>query len=103
MLKPAHPGQFVRSEVLEAHQLSVREAAEILGVTRQTLSILLNGHASLTPEMALRIEKAFGVSMDTLVRLQTSYDIAQTRARESEIHVAPYVPKGPTAEQSVLL
>ena len=65
-------------------------AAEALGVTRATLSTLLNERAHLSPEMALRVEKAFGVSMDTLMRMQNSYDIAQTRKRESEIKVRPF-------------
>ena len=100
---PAHPGRYVRTEVIDRLCLTVREAAEALGVTRQTLSILLNGHASLTPEMALRFEKAFGVSMEALVGMQSSFDIAQARARESEIRVAPYVPREPAAEQPALL
>ena len=65
-------------------------AAEVLGVTRATLSKLLNEHSQLSPEMALRIEKAFGVSMDTLMRMQNSYDIAQARKREGEIDVARF-------------
>ena len=71
-------------------ELSVTAAAEVLGVTRATLSTLLNERASLSPEMALRIEKAFGVSMDTLMRMQNSYDIAETRKRADEIKVRPY-------------
>ena len=62
-------------------------------MTRQALSPLLNEHASLSPEMALRIEKAFGVSMETLMRMQNSYDIAQARSREGEITVKRFVPK----------
>ena len=65
-------------------------AAEVLGVTRATLSTLLNERAHLSPEMAVRIEKAFGVSMDTLMRMQNSYDIAQARERASQINVAPF-------------
>ena len=87
---PAHPGGFIRHEVIEPLGLSVTRAAEVLGVTRATLSTLLNEHAHLSPEMALRVEKAFGVSMDTLMRMQNSYDIAQTRKRAAEIKVAPY-------------
>ncbi len=87
---PAHPGGFIRSEIIEPLGLSVTAAANVLGVTRATLSTLLNEHAHLSPEMALRLEKAFGVSMGTLMRMQNSYDIAQTRKRASEIHVAPY-------------
>ncbi|MET0180397.1 MAG: HigA family addiction module antitoxin [Novosphingobium sp.] len=68
----------------------------MLGVTRATLSTLLNKHSQLSSEMALRIEKAFGVSMDTLMRMRNSYDIAQAREREGEIKVAPF--KGLSAE-----
>ena len=87
---PPHPGGFIRHEVIEPLGLSVTAAADVLGVTRATLSTLLNERAHLSPEMALRIEKAFGVSMDTLMRMQNSYDIAQTRKREGEIRVMPF-------------
>lgn len=90
MKNPAHPGGFVKSEIIEALGLSVTDAALVLGVTRPALSALLNERARLSPEMALRIEKAFGVSMDTLMRMQNSYDIAQTRQREGAIEVAPF-------------
>ena len=90
MKSPAHPGGFVKSEIVEALGLSVTDAAQALGVTRPALSALLNERAHLSPEMALRIEKAFGVSMDTLMRMQNSYDIAQTRKREGEITVVPF-------------
>lgn len=86
--EPVHPGGFVKHEIIEALNLSVTDAAKALGVTRAALSALLNERARLSPEMALRIEKAFGVSMDTLMRMQNSYDIAQTREREGEIQVA---------------
>ena len=90
MKNPAHPGGFVKSEIVEALGLTVAGAARVLGVTRPTLSALLNERASLSPEMALRIEKAFDVSMDTLMRMQTSYDIAQARKREGEIEIVPF-------------
>ena len=90
MMNPAHPGGFVKSEIIEALDLSVTRAAKVLGVTRAALSALLNERSHLSPEMALRIEKAFGVSMDTLMRMQNSYDIARTRRRAGEINVAPY-------------
>lgn len=89
----AHPGRFVKQEVLEALGLSVTEAADVLGITRPTLSALLNERASLSPEMALRIEKAFDVSMEMLMRMQSSYDIVQTRKRETEIKVERYMGK----------
>ena len=90
MKNPAHPGGFVKSEIVEAAGLSVTGAAAALGVTRPALSALLNERANLSPEMALRIEKVFGVSMDTLLRMQTSYDIARTREREDEIDLVPF-------------
>lgn len=91
MKNPAHPGGFVKSEVIEAHELSVTDAARVLGVTRPALSALLNERSALSPEMALRIEKAFGVSMDTLMRMQNSFDIAQARKRAEDIKVAPFI------------
>lgn len=93
MARPAHPGQFIRMEVIEPLDLSVTKAAEILGVTRPALSALLNGHAALSPDMALRIEKAFGPKMDTLLRMQTAYEIAEARDRERDIKVKRYVAK----------
>jgi addiction module HigA family antidote len=85
MLNPLHPGRFLRTEIVEAHSLSVTQAAKVLGVSRPTLSSLLNAKAGLSGDMALRFEKAFGVDMDTLMRMQNSYDIAQTRRRAKSI------------------
>ena len=93
MAQPSHPGQFIRMEILEPLGLSVSTAAKVLGVTRPALSAMLNSRAALSPEMALRIEKAFGVKMDTLLRMQTAWEIAKTRRREKEIRVTRYVPK----------
>lgn len=90
MKNPAHPGGFIKHEIIEPLELTVTAAAGALGVTRATLSALLNERAHLSPEMALRVEKAFGVSMDTLMRMQNSYDIAKTRKREGEIDVSPF-------------
>ena len=87
MKNPAHPGGFIKHEIIAPLELTVTAAAKALGVTRAALSTLLNERASLSPEMALRVEKAFGVSMDTLMRMQNSYDIVQTRRREGEIEV----------------
>lgn len=91
MKSPAHPGGFIRTEIIEPLNLSVTAAAVALGVTRPALSALVNERAALSPDMAIRIDKAFGVSMETLLRMQNSYDIAQARTREGEIRVAPYV------------
>ena len=90
MRNPAHPGEFVKCGIVEAMGLSVTRAASALGVARPALSALLNERASLSRKMALRIEKVFGVSMDTLLRMQTSYDIARNRKREDEIDLVPF-------------
>ena len=87
-LPPSHPGDFIRTEIVEARKLTVTAAAEKLGVGRPALSHLLNGHADLSAEMALRIEKAFGVRMDTLLRMQTAYEIWRTRQQADEILAA---------------
>jgi addiction module HigA family antidote len=84
---PPHPGEFIRTEIVEAAGLTVTAAAEALQVSRPALSSLLNGRSDLSGEMALRIEKAFGVKMDTLMRMQSAYDIAQTRLRADEIQL----------------
>ena len=91
-MTPSHPGAFIRIEAVEEFGLSVAEAARILGVRRATLSDLLNGSASLSPEMAMRVEKAFGLSMDLLLRMQAWYDATQMRARADEIDVRRYQP-----------
>jgi addiction module HigA family antidote len=87
MKNPPHPGDFIRTEIIEPAGLSVTAAAAALKVSRPALSSLLNGKANLSGEMALRFEKAFGVRMETLMRMQSSYDIAQTRKRERQINV----------------
>ena len=89
-MTPSHPGDFIRAEVIEELGLSITKAAAILGVRRATLSAVLNAKAALSPEMAFRIEQAFGVSMDLLLRMQAWYDAAQMRARAHEISVQRY-------------
>ena len=84
---PPHPGDFIRTEIIEPAGLSVTAAAAALKVSRSALSSLLNGKANLFGEMALRFEKAFGVRMETLMRMQSSYDIARNRKRERQINV----------------
>jgi len=93
MKNPCHPGGFIKTEIIEPLGLTVTAAAGVLGVTRAALSAFLNERSSLSPEMAIRIEKAFGLSMETLMRMQNSFDIALARGREGEIVVARYVPK----------
>lgn len=97
MLSPPHPGDFIRTEIIAPLGLTVTEAAAILGVSRPTLSSLLNGRADLSGDMALRIEKAFGPKMETLMRMQSSYDIARARKRQNAIHVRRYRPRSATA------
>jgi addiction module HigA family antidote len=92
MLNPVHPGLFIKAEIIDAYNLSVTDAAKILKVSRPTLSTLLNGRASLSGEMALRIEQAFGVDMETLMRMQFSYDLAQTRKHEGAFRLQRYQP-----------
>ncbi len=101
MARPAHPGQFIRMEVIGPLGLSVTEAAKVLGVTRPALSALLNGRAALSPDMALRVEKAFGVRMDTLLRMQTAFEIAEARERASKIKIKRYVGKALTSHDRV--
>ena len=91
-MTPSHPGDFVRTEIIEELSLSVSQAAEVLGVRRATLSDLLNGHAALSPEMALRLEKAFDVNMEMLLRMQAWHDAALMRARASEVDIKRYEP-----------
>ena len=90
---PIHPGDFVRSEIIDRLGISITDAAQALGVTRPALSKLLNARAHLSPEMALRIEKAFGVSMDVLMKMQNAFDIAETRRKEKQIKVLPFTKK----------
>ncbi len=76
---PPHPGDLIKTEIIEALGLSVSRTADILGVRRATLSDILHGKAALTPEMAVRMEKAFGPEMGHLLRMQPAYDVAQMR------------------------
>ena len=91
ILNPPHPGDFIRAEIIDPAGLSVTGAAKALQVSRPALSSLLNGKAGLSGDMALRIEQAFGVKMDTLLRMQAAYGIARTRRREGEIRVPRFV------------
>lgn len=92
MQNPPHPGELIRTEIIEPLGLSVSAAAEALGVRRATLSDLVNAKACLTPEMAMRIEKAFGPKMDHLLRMQLAYDVARVRSHSDEIQVSRYIP-----------
>jgi antitoxin HigA-1 len=92
MHNPAHPGDFIRTEIIDGFGLSVTAAAKALGVSRPALSNLLNQNADLSGEMALRIEKAFDVNMDTLMRMQAAYNIARARRNSAKIRVQRYQP-----------
>lgn len=89
----------MRAEIVDRLNLTVGEAATALGVTRQALSAVLNGRASVTPDMALRFEKAFDVSLETLLTMQTGHDIAMARQRAPRLKVAPFQSKRPEAPQ----
>ena len=95
MLNPPHPGEFIQTEVIEPHGLSVTTAAQVLGLSRPALSSLLSAKADLSGDMALRIEKAFGVKLDTLMRMQSSFDIARVRSRGKQIRVRRFAPAEP--------
>jgi len=93
MKNPSHAGDIIYWGILEPLGISITKAAEILGVRRATLSAVVNGKASLSPELALRVEKAFGPEVDHLLRIQAAYDAAQIRKRTKEIKVKRYVAK----------
>lgn len=82
-----HPGDWLRTEIIEPNGLSVTDAARHLGVARQTMSTLLNSRAGLSAEMAIRFEKAFGVRADTLLRMQIAHELAEARAGEDAIRI----------------
>ncbi len=92
MKNPCHPGEIIREDVLAPLGLNITQAAKVLGVTRQALSNMLNGHTSLTAEMALRVEKAFGPKMEHLMRMQLNYDLEQARAAADHIKVDAFRP-----------
>lgn len=92
MKNPPHPGEVIREDIIKALGLNVTRAAEILGVRRATLSDVTRGKAAVSSEMALRLEKAFGVSMDLLLKMQAGYDAAQVRRRSHHIRVKRYRP-----------
>jgi len=91
-MRPTHPGVFVREEILDELNLSVSKAADVLGVRRATLSDLTNGKAAMSAEMALRIEKAFGINMETLLSMQALADGFEMRERQEGVRVKRYVP-----------
>ena len=87
MKNPPHPGLSVRHDCLEPLGLNVTEAAKRLGVSRKQLSDIVNCHAGISPEMAIRLDKAFGGGADTWLRLQAAYDLARAMQHAKEIKV----------------
>lgn len=94
MKNPVHPGALVREDCIDALELTVSAAATALGVTRQTLSNLVNEKSSLTPEMSIRLEKLGWGTADAWIRLQANYDLAQIRSVADEIVVYPDAASG---------
>ena len=92
MADPPHPGEIVREECFRPLGLTVTEGARVLGVTRQALDSLVNERSGISPEMAVRLEKAFGSSAEMWLNIQSAFDLARVRRRESEIVVARYAP-----------
>lgn len=92
MNTPCHPGEIVKYECLEPLDLSVTAGAQVLGVTRQALSNLINGNSGVSPEMAVRLEKAFGGTAETWLRMQVAYDLARVRKTADMIDVRRYEP-----------
>lgn len=88
MKNPPHPGEIVRYECLEPLGLSVTDGAKALGVSRQALNNLVNGRAGISPEMSIRLSKAFGSSPEMWLKLQLAYNLAQVRQHEDEITVS---------------
>lgn len=92
MKNPPHPGLSVRHDCIDPLGLSVTKAADKLGVTRQALNNLVNGKAGISPDMAIRLDKAFGGGAETWLRLQAAYDLAQAMKGADKIKVARIVP-----------
>lgn len=92
MKNPAHPGRLIKNE-LDEMGISVADAAEALGVTRQQLYNVINGKSAVTPEMAVRLEQGIGSTADTWLKMQTAYDLAQVRLRRDEIKVKKLAPR----------
>ena len=89
MHEPLHPGMIVKDALIEGTGMSVSQAAKRLGITRTTLSRLLNGHIGISTEMALRLSLLFGNSIDMWVNIQSQYDIWQTQQHAHRIHIDP--------------
>ena len=93
MKNPPHPGRSIKDACLDPLSLDVTNAAKVLGVARHTLSRIIHGHAGISPDMAIRLEKAGWSTADHWVRLQTAYDLAQARRHQDRIKVERYEPR----------
>ena len=93
MKNPVHPGRIVKHDCLEALDLSVTAAAKVLDVTRQTLNNIVNEKTGISPEMAIRLSKAFGSTPESWLQMQVNYDLAEARRNESKIRVERYQPE----------
>jgi antitoxin HigA-1 len=90
MHNPPHPGEIVKELCLEPLSLSVTDAAKGLGVTRKALSELINGHSGISPEMAIRLEQAFGSTAETWLKMQLEYDLWQAKKRAGDLKVTRF-------------
>lgn len=91
MHNPPHPGEIIKELCLEPLGLSVTAAAESLGISRKTLSAILNGNAGISPEMAIRLSIAFDTSAESWLNQQTQYDLWQAEQHRKELHVKKLV------------
>ncbi|MFQ5954455.1 MAG: HigA family addiction module antitoxin [Kiloniellales bacterium] len=92
MMNPPHPGRSIKDGCLDPLGLSITDGAELLGVARHTLSRVIHGHAGISPDMAIRLEKMGWSTADAWLRMQAAYDLAQARKNQDKIRVKPYEP-----------
>lgn len=92
MKNPPHPGRSIKTACLDPLSLSTGKAAKVLDVTRQALNNVIKGKSGISPEMAIRLTKAFGSTPEAWLQMQLAYDLAQVRKHENEIHVKKYQP-----------
>ena len=86
-IRDSHAGEWLKTEIVEAHGVSINELTEAFGVSRQSISALLNGRAALSADMAIRFENAFGVQAETLMRMHARYELAKAREHEADLAV----------------
>lgn len=93
MKNPPHPGRSIKDACLEPLGLTITEGAKLLGVTRNTLTRVINGHAGISPEMAIRLEKMGWSTAESWLAMQTAYDLARVRKVQNKIRVTRYQPR----------